>query len=41
MSTFGSLPLRTGGLKSFLFMDRAAAIKGAEFVIDGGTISTI
>lgn len=37
----GAKPSEVADLIAFLASDRAAAIHGAEFEIDGGTISTI
>jgi len=47
MDMLGGIPraVRTaddgGGIVAFLASDRASAITGSEFVIDGGTIPTI
>lgn len=37
----GAEPQEVADLIAYLASDRAAAIHGAEFVIDGGTISTV
>jgi NAD(P)-dependent dehydrogenase (short-subunit alcohol dehydrogenase family) len=37
----GAQPAEVADLIAYLAADRAAAIHGAEFVIDGGTIRTV
>ncbi|WP_268795552.1 SDR family oxidoreductase [Sphingomonas sp. Leaf22] len=37
----GAEPVEVADLIAYLAADRAAAIHGAEFVIDGGTIRTV